>query len=77
MTPTPRQIIFKVGALCGHKDAAAFADFVLGPPCAHEETFADEEPCPPPCSRGHLRCSKCWCPVNRDCDLLSDEDYEP
>lgn len=66
-----RRTLEEVGALLGHANPEAFAENVLNP-CVHARNhFYDDEPCPEPCGRTHLRCCSCFAPLpESECLIL-------
>ena len=71
----PRAVLREVGALCGHADPEAFADFCLAPPCDHAGPWDPDpsETCPSPCGQQHDWCRACGRPMKPPCPIVSEE----
>lgn len=64
----------ELGALCGHKDPEAFADFIASGPCEHLGIREfDQGKCPPPCGLTHMWCLDCGRPLEPHCVILDTE----
>lgn len=67
-----RKLYTEIGALCGHEDPDAFADFMLAPPCKHDgiPTY-DPATCPAPCGQTHEYWCDCGYPIG-GCPIVTE-----
>jgi hypothetical protein len=79
MAADPHSALREVGALLGHHDPNAFADFVLAPPCDHAgpRDPDPDETCEQPCGQQHDWCRACGRPMRPHCLIVAADDDIP